>query len=70
MAFDGYSFFALQIHVIEHLSLHIPLTDCIGCLQQAVSQRAFPVVDMCDNAKIADMFHVGPSVWEHEISAF
>jgi hypothetical protein len=38
------------------------LVQCARKLQQPVCQRAFTMVDVSDNAKIADVFHT-PSVF-------
>ena len=46
---------ALQIHVVQHLSLrHL---DGLGELQQTVGQRRLPMVDMCNDAEISYMIH-------------
>ena len=57
MAFDRDAFLPLQIHIVQHLILHIALTQGARQLQKPVRQRAFPVVDMGDYAEIPDVFH-------------
>jgi len=37
--------------------LHVPFADGVGILQQAVSKRAFPVVNVRYDAKIAYVLH-------------
>ena len=32
MAFNGNAFFSFQVHIIQHLGQHIPVTDGIGGL--------------------------------------
>ena len=50
--------FALQIHVVEHLILHLALVERIRLFQQSVGQRTLAVVDMGDNTEIAYVFIV------------
>jgi len=38
------------------LLLHIPFLHRVGGLDQAISERGFPVVDMGDDGEIADVF--------------
>ena len=47
----------LQLHVVEHLILHVALADGVGHLQQTVGQRALAVVNMGYYAKIAYVLH-------------
>ena len=58
VALDGDALLALEIHVVEHLRLHLALIERIGLLQQAVGQRAFAVVDVGDDAEVAYVLHV------------
>ena len=46
--------FALQIHAIQQLLLHLALGHGTGRLQQAIRQCRFAVVDMRDDAEISD----------------
>jgi hypothetical protein len=57
MAFYGNPAFPLQIHIIEHLILHLLAGDGPGKFQQSVGQSAFTVVNMSYNAKVPDMIH-------------
>jgi hypothetical protein len=52
---------ALQLHVVEELLLHVAGGDGAGVLQQAIGQGGFAVVDMGNDAEIADpgSGHVG-----------
>ena len=52
---DGDPPFPLQIHVVQQLALHLPLGDGGGLLQNPVGQGAFAVVDMGDDAEIANV---------------
>ena len=54
MTLDGNSFFTLQIHVVEHLCLHLVLGDGGRHFEHAVGQGGLAVIDMRDNAEIAD----------------
>ena len=56
---DGDAAFPLDIHGIEQLFLHIALGHGAGELDQPVSKRGFPVVDMGDDREIADAVEVG-----------
>ena len=53
---DGNAALALDVHGIQHLLLHIPRGDGIRQLHHAVGKRGFSVVDVRDNAEIADQF--------------
>ena len=51
---DGDAAFALQLHVVEKLRLHVASRNGAGVLQQPVGQGGFPVVDVGDDAEITD----------------
>ncbi len=51
--------FALDIHRIEHLLLHLARRQSAAILDQPVGQGRFPVVDMGDDGKIAQQGEVG-----------
>ena len=57
VGFDGDAPLPLQVHAVQHLRLHLALIKGAGRLQQAVCQGGFAMVDVGDNAKIADIFH-------------
>ena len=44
----------LQIHVVKYLILHLTAGQQARHLNDAVRQRRFAVIDMCDNTKIPD----------------
>ena len=46
---------ALQVHVVEQLLVHLALADGAGVFQQPVGQRALAVVDVGDDAEVADV---------------
>ena len=57
VALDGNTALPFQIHVIKKLGLHLTVSNRFGKLQQAVGQRTFAVVNMSNNAEIANVFH-------------
>ena len=60
MRLDGDAAFLLEIHGIEQLRLHVAGGDGAGAMQQAVGKRRLPMVNMGDDAEIADMRCVHP----------
>ena len=52
---DGDAAFALQIHIVKQLILHVALLHGAGQLQNAVCERGLAVVDVRDDGEIADM---------------
>jgi hypothetical protein len=38
--------------------MHVPFRNRVCKLQQAVGQRAFAMVNMCDDAEISDSIHL------------
>jgi hypothetical protein len=57
VAFNRNSTLPFQVHVIQNLLLHLPFTDGSGAFKQAVGQCGFTMVDVRDNAKIANIIH-------------
>ena len=57
VALDGDAPLSLQIHVIQGLLLQLTVGNRPGRLEQTVGQGALSVVDVCDDAKVADVFH-------------
>ncbi len=53
---DGDAALALQIHVVQHLLAHLAQFHHAGFLNQTVGQRGFAVIDVRDNAEIANQF--------------
>ena len=52
---DGDAALTLDVHVVKDLVLHGALVHALGQLQNAVRQGGFAVVDVCDDAEIADV---------------
>lgn len=57
MALNGNAFFPFQVHIVQHLRLHIPVANGMGKLQQPVGQGTLSMVNMGDDAKITDVLH-------------
>ena len=57
VALDGDAFLPFQVHVIQDLIGHLPFGNRSGMLQKAVGQGTFTVVDVGDDAKIAQVLH-------------
>ena len=47
----------LQIHIVQCLILHLSVRYSARCLQQPISKRTLAVVDVCNDAKISNVFH-------------
>ena len=57
MTFDSNTFFPFQVHVIQHLVHHIPVTNGAGGLQKPVGQGGFAVIYVGDDTEIANILH-------------
>ncbi len=53
MRLDGDAALALQVHRVQHLSLHLARRQRAGKLQQTVGKRALPMIDMGDDREIS-----------------
>ena len=72
VAFDRDTFFALQIHIIEHLVLHVPRGQGLRELKKTVGQGRLTMVDVGDDTEIADVAHTVTNIanlWHRVISA-
>ena len=49
----------LQIHLVEELGAHLPGGERLGGLEQAIGERALPMIDVSDDAEIADAAGIG-----------
>ncbi len=54
LALDRDAALALDVHAVEVLRAHLPRVDDAGELQHAVGQRRLAVVDVGDDAEVAD----------------
>ena len=63
LGLDGDALLALQVHGVEHLRGHIALRDRAGLLEKPVGERRFAVVDVGDDAEVANAgwFHLAAS---------
>ena len=50
---------ALQFHAVEHLIAKVPIRDRIASLNQPIRERGLAVVNMGDDAEVADVFDGG-----------
>ena len=48
MALDCDTTLSLQVHVVEHLVLHLVPCHCLGVLEQAVGKCALAVINVSD----------------------
>ena len=55
LGLDGDAPFALDLHIVEHLLLHLPGGQAAGFLDQAVGEGGLAVVNMGDDGKVADL---------------
>jgi hypothetical protein len=46
--------FALEVHAVEHLGLHLTRLERAGRLEEAIGERRLPVVDMRDHGEVAN----------------
>src|ERR1700690_976017 len=56
--FNGDAPLALEIHRVEHLRRHFALSERAGEFEQAVGKSGLAVVNVRDDAKIADVLRV------------
>jgi hypothetical protein len=56
---DGDAALALDVHAVEVLRAHVALLDDAGHLQHPVGQRRLAMVDVGDDAEVADQLRVG-----------
>jgi hypothetical protein len=56
---DGNASLPLEWHVIKHLVNHLSLGDSTCQFEEAIGESGFAVIDMRDNAEIADVSHLG-----------
>ena len=54
MAFDGDAAFALEVHGVEHLLLHLALRNRPCGFEQTVAESGLAVIDVGDDTKVAD----------------
>jgi len=57
VALDGGAALAFQVHGVEQLVAELAILHHAGPLDEAVRQRGLAVVDMGDNAEVADVIH-------------
>ena len=57
VALDRDSLFALEVHIVQHLSLQFALRKRLGRFEQAIGKRTLAVIDMRYDTEIADILH-------------
>ncbi len=57
LALDRDPALTLDVHVVEQLVVEVAVFDHSRVLDEPVGQRRFAVVDVGDNAEVADVFH-------------
>jgi hypothetical protein len=58
MTFDGNSALAFQVHVVKQLGFFFARCYRLRGAQEAVGEGAFSVINMCNYAKISNVFHI------------
>ena len=49
--------FALDVHRVEHLLLHLAIAEAAAALDQTIGQRALAVIDVGNDGEVADVVH-------------
>mgnify|MGYP007077464228 CR=1 FL=1 len=55
LGFDGDSPFALNIHGIQNLLLHLAISERTSIMNQPISEGGFTMIDVSNNREIADL---------------
>ena len=58
VCFDGDPTFAFDIHAVQNLVLHVPISNRARMLDKAIRKRGFPMVNMGHDGKITDMIEL------------
>ena len=53
--FDRDTALTFQVHVVQQLLLHVAKLDGACCFQETIGERAFAVIDVSDDAKVANV---------------
>jgi len=62
LAFDGDAALALDVHIVKDLIAELPVIGEPGMLYKPVGKGRFAMVDMGDNAEIANLLHTVRSI--------
>lgn len=54
---DGNTTLTFQVHLVEHLLFHVPGAHCLSHFQHTVSQGGLTVINMSNDAEVADGVH-------------
>jgi hypothetical protein len=55
---DGDAALTLEVECVQHLRLHFPLLQRTRLLDQSVGERRLPMIDMGDDAEVADVIEI------------
>jgi len=69
LALDRDAALALDVHPVQVLGAHLPLVHDAGELQHPVGQRRLAVVDMGNDAEVADHRLIGPAGLGHGLGS-
>jgi hypothetical protein len=71
MGLDGDASLPFQVHVIEDLMLHLIGRKSVRHLQHAIGEGGLAVVDVGDDAEVADvaLVHWEPAAWVRSVIA-
>ena len=58
MTLDRYAAFPLQVHGVEQLFRHVSRDHRIGIFQQSIGQGCLAMIDVSDDAEVANAFDV------------
>jgi hypothetical protein len=64
LALDSDAALALDVHAVEVLGAHVPVADDAGDAEHAVGERRLAVIDVGDDAEVADLRGVGERWFE------
>ena len=56
LQFDGDSTLPFQLHIVQELLTHFPLGNQACLFNDPVCQSRFPVIDMCDDTEVSNVF--------------
>jgi hypothetical protein len=57
MTFDRDTTLTFKIHVVQQLVLFLTSRNRSGMVEQSIGKRAFPVIDVRNDAKVANVLH-------------
>jgi hypothetical protein len=58
VALDCDTLLTLEVHIVEHLSLHLTLVQGVSLLEESIGKGTLTVVDVCNDTEIANILHL------------